>query len=73
VLKRTAKLVAATIVAATLPLTLTACAKGGTSTNAATPGGTQTLTMWTHNAGNKTELAAVQQIVTAYNASQAKY
>jgi len=73
VLKRTAKLVAATIVAATLPFTLAACAKGGTSTNAATPGGTQTLSMWTHNAGNKTELAAIQAIVTDYNASQTKY
>lgn len=72
-LKRTAKLVAATIVAATLPFTLAACSKGGTSTNAATPGGTQTLTMWTHNAGNKTELPAIQQIVDDYNASQTKY
>ena len=72
-LKRTAKLVAATIVSATLPFTLAACAKGGTSTNAATPGGTQTLSMWTHNAGNKTELAAIQAIVTDYNASQTKY
>jgi multiple sugar transport system substrate-binding protein len=73
VLKRTAKLVAATIVAAALPFTLAACAKGGTSTNAATPGGTQTLSMWTHNAGNKAELAAIQAIVTDYNASQTKY
>jgi len=73
VLKRTAKLVVATLVAATLPFTLAACSKGGTSSSSATSGGTQTLTMWTHNAGNKAELAAVQQIVTDYNASQAKY
>jgi multiple sugar transport system substrate-binding protein len=73
VLNRTAKLVAATIVAATLPFTLAACSKGGTSTNAATPGGTQTLSLWTHSAGNKAELAAVQQIITDYNGSQTKF
>ena len=28
------------------------------------------LTLWTHNAGNKTELAAIEKIVTDYNASQ---
>jgi multiple sugar transport system substrate-binding protein len=74
VLKRTAKLVTATLVAAALTLAAAGCSKGGaTSTNAATPGGTQTLTMWTHNAGNKTELPAIQQIVDDYNASQTKY
>ena len=30
------------------------------------------LTMWTHNAGNKEELAIVNQIVADYNASQTK-
>ncbi len=29
--------------------------------------------MWTHNAGNETELAAINQIVSDYNASQTKY
>ena len=29
--------------------------------------------MWTHNAGNKAELAAITQIVNDYNASQSKY
>ena len=29
--------------------------------------------MWTHNAGNKAELAAITQIVDDYNASQTKY
>ena len=65
---------AALALAAALPLTLAACSKGGSSSNAdTTPGGTTTLTMWTHNASNKNELAAVQQIVTDYNASQTKY
>lgn len=31
------------------------------------------LTMWTHNAGNKVELAIVNQIVKDYNASQTKH
>ena len=30
------------------------------------------LTLWTHNAGNKEELAVVNQIVSDYNASQTK-
>jgi multiple sugar transport system substrate-binding protein len=72
VLKRTAKLVVATLVAATLPFTLAACSKGGTSSSA-TSGGTQTLSLWTHSAGNKDELAAVQQIITDYNGSQTKF
>ena len=29
--------------------------------------------MWTHNAGNKGELAAITKIVNDYNASQTKY
>ena len=29
--------------------------------------------MWTHNAGNETELGAINAIVTDYNASQTKY
>jgi len=74
VLKRTAKLVAATALAASLTFSLAACAKGGaTSTQAATPGGTQTLSLWTHNAGNKGELAAIQSVVDEYNASQTNY
>src|SRR3954452_8985166 len=31
------------------------------------------LSLWTHNAGNKEELAVVNQIVADYNASQSKY
>lgn len=73
-LKRTARLVATTFVAASLTLSVAACSKGGaTSTQAATPGGTQTLTLWTHNAGNKGELGAIQQVVDDYNASQTAY
>jgi multiple sugar transport system substrate-binding protein len=75
VLNRTAKLVATTIVAASLTFSLAACSKGGASaTNApASSGGTQTLTLWTHNAGNKGELAAIQSVVDDYNGSQKNY
>ena len=31
------------------------------------------LTLWTHNAGNKAELASITAIVNDYNASQTKY
>ena len=72
-LKRTLKLVATALVAVALPLSLVACSKGGSTSSNEGSGGTSTLTMWTHNAGNKDELAAIQQVVDDYNASQTKY
>lgn len=72
-LNRTVRLVATTFIAAALPLSLAACSKGGTTNNAPNADGTQTLSLWTHNAGNKEELAAIEQIVTDYNSSQTKY
>src|SRR5450759_1467324 len=73
VLKRTMKLLATALVAAALPLSLVACSKGGSTSSSEGSGGTSTLTMWTHNAGNKDELGAIQQVVDDYNASQTKY
>jgi len=69
------KRLAAVILVAAVPLSLTACAKGGSSSSSSNEesGGTKTISMWTHNAGNKNELASIEQIVTDYNASQAKY
>jgi multiple sugar transport system substrate-binding protein len=49
---------------------MTACSKGSSS---ASSGDSNTLKLWTHNAGNATELAAITQIVNDYNASQTKY
>ena len=73
-LNRTSRLIVATVIAAALPLSFAACTKGGSSTTKPTGAdGTATLAMWTHNAGNKAELAAIEQIVTDYNASQSKY
>jgi multiple sugar transport system substrate-binding protein len=71
---RTIKRLAAVILLAMAPATLAACAKGGsTSSSSNQSGGGGTVTMWTHNAGNKNELAAIEQIVNDYNASQSKY
>lgn len=67
-LNPTKRIVVGLLVAA-LPLSLTACAKGGSSSG----GGNGELAMWTHNAGNKEELAAITKIVDDYNASQTKY
>lgn len=64
------KRLAVGLLAAALPLSMAACGKGGSSSAGAADG---ELTMWTHNAGNKGELAAITQIVDDYNASQTKY
>ncbi|MCW2802866.1 MAG: multiple sugar transport system substrate-binding protein [Propionibacteriaceae bacterium] len=71
-ISRTIKRLAATILVAATPLALAACAKGGSSASSDSAGG-GTLTMWTHNAGNKNELASIQKIVTDFNGSQTKY
>jgi len=58
---------------------LAACGGGSTSSTSASSGtsgssgGGGTVTVWTHNAGNAAELASVNRIVAAYNASQHKY
>ncbi|MFF3029007.1 extracellular solute-binding protein [Microbacterium sp. NPDC057944] len=59
--------IAATTVAALAALA--GCASGGA---AGTDGQSGEMTLWTHNAGNKPELDAVQKVVDAYNASQDK-
>ncbi|NUO36825.1 MAG: sugar ABC transporter substrate-binding protein, partial [Dermatophilaceae bacterium] len=51
----TPKRIAVGLLAAALPLSMAACAKGGSSSSGGAGG---ELTMWTHNAGNKAELAA---------------
>jgi multiple sugar transport system substrate-binding protein len=49
---------------------LTGCASGGGA--GGSDGKNGELTLWTHNAGNKAELAAIEKIVDDYNASQDK-
>jgi multiple sugar transport system substrate-binding protein len=58
----------AVAVAGATALIATGCAQAGTGS-----GDANTLTLWTHNGGNKEELAVVKQIVKDYNASQKKY
>jgi multiple sugar transport system substrate-binding protein len=67
--------IAAAGLAAMLVLSLAACGKGNSASSQAQAdaNGTTTLKMWTHNAGNDKELAAINQIVTDYNGSQTKY
>ncbi|HET9871324.1 MAG TPA: extracellular solute-binding protein [Propionibacteriaceae bacterium] len=70
------KRIATALVVAALSVTAASCAKGGSaggSGNNNSSGGDGTLTMWTHNAGNKAELASIQKIVDDYNGSQTKY
>lgn len=69
-LTSTTKRLTVGVLAAVLPLSLAACSKGASTSTGDTGG---ELTMWTHNAGNKSELAAVTAIVDDYNASQKKY
>lgn len=61
-------IVKAVAVAGATALIATGCAKAGTGS-----GDANTLTLWTHNGGNKEELAVVKQIVKDYNGSQDKY
>ena len=65
------------LVIAALSVSATSCAKGGTSGGGGGGGGQSggggTLTLWTHSAGNKNELASIKTIVDDFNASQTKY
>ena len=64
----TKRLVAASLAAATIVGALAGCSGSG----AGTDGKNGQITLWTHNAGNKAELAAVTTIVDDYNKSQSK-
>ena len=67
--------IAAAALAIALPLSAAACAKGGGSGGSGNnnDGGPKTVSMWTHNAGNKNELGAIEAIVKDYNASQTNF
>ena len=64
--KRFTRILATSITAAALVGSLGACGKGSAS---ATSEGSNEITMWTHNAGNVEELAAIQGVVDSYNES----
>ena len=65
--KKLTRILATSIAAAALTATLAGCGKGSASSSTE---GSGEIALWTHNAGNPDELAAVQKIVDSYNASQ---
>ena len=71
----TLKRLAAASLAVATALTLAGCGKGGsTSSGGGTAeNGAATIKLWTHNAGNETELGAIEAIVNDFNASQTAY
>jgi multiple sugar transport system substrate-binding protein len=65
--KLSRKIATAASLAGVTALIATGCATAGSGA-----GDANTLTLWTHNGGNKEELAIVKEIVKDYNASQKK-
>jgi multiple sugar transport system substrate-binding protein len=59
--------------AAAPPAEATQASAAPTAAPAAAASGKAKLTMWTHSAGNKDELAAIQKMVDAFNAKTDKY
>ena len=51
---------------------LTACG-GSSSTTTTTAGGKTIINLWTHSAGNATEIGALKKNVATFNASQSQY
>jgi multiple sugar transport system substrate-binding protein len=64
---------AAVAVLAVTALGLAGCSSKSTTSGATTENGVTTLTLWTHNGGNNTELALNKKVVADFNASQSKY
>lgn len=64
--RRLRRTVVATVAVGALTLGLAACSSGSGGGD----GRGGQLTLWTHNAGNDAELAAIEKIVDDYNASQ---
>ncbi|CAG6394718.1 extracellular solute-binding protein [Streptomyces cocklensis] len=67
----TRRLAAASLAAVTATALLTAC--GATSSGQGSGADGNTITLWTHNAGNAGEYKVVQQIVKDFNAGQSTY
>src|SRR5213595_567800 len=66
------RLLSASVAAVAIGGSLAACGSSSSGSGGSGDGANGTLTRWTHNAGNKAELAADQSIVDAFNASQSK-
>ena len=64
---RFTRVLVSSLAAAALAATLASC---GSASSSNKDGAGGRLTLWTHNAGNATELGAVQEVVDAFNSSQ---
>ncbi len=66
------KLLAAVAVLAVVPLAVAGCSSrgGGNETNA---DGKTVISLWTHSAGNESEMVVLSQILEDFNASQEEY
>ncbi len=64
---RFTRVLVSSLAAAALTATLASC---GSASSSNKDGAGGRLTLWTHNAGNATELGAVQEVVDAFNSSQ---
>ncbi|MEU0306464.1 extracellular solute-binding protein [Streptomyces cyaneofuscatus] len=67
---RTRRLAAASVAVTAATALVAGCTSGGGSASGASG---DTLTLWTHNAGNSVELDIVKKIIKDFNGSQDKY
>ncbi len=68
---RTRRLAVASVAVAAATALVAGCATGSGGSTSGADG--DTLTLWTHNAGNSTELDVVKKIIKDFNGSQSKY
>lgn len=68
---RTRRLAVASVAVAAATALVAGCATGSGGSTSGASG--NTLTLWTHNAGNSAELDVVKKIIKEFNASQDKY
>ncbi|MGP4044022.1 extracellular solute-binding protein [Streptomyces sp. 2A115] len=68
---RTRHLASASVAVAAATALVAGCASGSGGSTSGASG--DTLTLWTHNAGNSAELDVVKKIIKEFNGSQSKY
>ncbi|MGW1801644.1 ABC transporter substrate-binding protein [Streptomyces sp. NPDC001984] len=68
---RTRRLAVASVAVAAATALVAGCASGSGGSTSGADG--DTLTLWTHNAGNSAELDVVKKIIKEFNGSQSKY
>ncbi|MFE0934503.1 hypothetical protein ACFW4O_18100 [Streptomyces mutabilis] len=68
---RRRRLALASVAAAAATALVAGCASGSGGSSSGASG--DTLTLWTHNAGNSAELDVVKKIIEDFNGSQDKY